>query len=326
VNKALRTVDSIKSLVLENEVRARFEDMLKDRAPQFMASIINVVANSTSLQNCEAPSIMSAAFIAASFNLPIDSNLGFAAIVPYGTKAQFQIMWRGLVQLAVRSGQYKKMNTAEVYSDELKSYNPITGEIEFYPKHIDMTCRKEGKIDQIAGYYAYFELINGFSHELYMSTEQVLNHALTYSKAYQADIKYKTKKSLWSTNFPVMGKKTVLKLLIGRWGILSIDMQRALEADQKVSYPSGDEYADNPKNDSIVEDKEFEDKMRNGEAMDMVEINYYTLILEELDKAGINPKSFWEYLKISDPESLSQKDHRAILEKINVHIENYYTK
>lgn len=257
--KKVGPVAQVKSLLAENTVKKRFEDVLGKKAPQFMASIVNVVSASPQLKQCEPNSIMAASFVAASFDLPIDSNLGFAALVPYDKKfkdqngnwqkvklAQFQMMYKGFIQLAIRTGEYEKMNCSEVYEDEILSYNPITGECEFVTDFKECKQRINGEKDKVAGYYAWFRLRSGFTKELYMSKNEVNNHAKTYSQAYRYDLNDNKQSSKWTTDFDSMGKKTVIKLLLSKWGILSVEMQKAIIEDQKTFDENGNSsYGDN---------------------------------------------------------------------------------
>lgn len=234
----------VKSALNANEIRTRFNEVLGEKAPQFMASITNVVANSKYLQNCDPQSIMSAAFIAASLDLPIDPNLGRAYVVPYGSKAQFIIGYKGLVEMAIRTGKYRDMNAVEVYSDELLEYNPILGKLRFVDDFTKCKQRAEGKSENIVGYYAYYELLTGFAKGLYMTKEQVIQHAEKYSQAYQK----KRQDSPWFTNFDEMAKKTVLKRLLSKFAILSVGepMAKAITEDQKVYDGFGEgQYLDN---------------------------------------------------------------------------------
>ena len=236
----------IKSLLGGNAVKSRFDAILGKKSAQFCASLVNVVSASEKLLECDPYSIMSAAFVAATYDLPIDGNLGFSAIVPYKGKAQFQMMYKGFVQLAIRSHEYEKMNCSEVYEDELVGYNPITGECEFTTDFSRCSQRANGEINKIVGYYAWFRLLHGYTAELYMSREEVANHAKKYSKSYQYDLRKGTRSSIWSTDFEAMARKTVLKRLLNKWGILSVDVQRAISDDQKVYESSGEGgYADN---------------------------------------------------------------------------------
>lgn len=253
-------VAQVKNTLAEESVKGRFNEVLGKKAPQFMASIVNVVSASTQLKQCQPNSIIAAAFVAASFDLPIDSNLGFAALVPYDKKfqnketgewskvklAQFQMMYKGFVQLAIRTGEYEKMNCSEVYEDEMLSYNPITGECEFVENFNGCTQRNNGETDKIVGYYAWFRLRSGFTKELYMSKSEVLNHAKKYSQSFRYDLSDKKQSSRWSTDFDAMAKKTVIKLLLSKWGILSVEMQKAITDDQKTFDENGNEtYGDN---------------------------------------------------------------------------------
>lgn len=261
----------VKSIISQDAVKRKFAEVLGQKAPQFLTSITNVVSGNAQLKKCDANSIMSAALVAATYDLPIDSNLGFAAIVPYNNsklnpstgqyekhmEAQFQIMYKGFIQLAIRSGYYKKMNYAVVYDDELVSYNPITGEIEFVTDWSKCTQRDEADIVNVAGYYARFELITGYSQELYMSKKAVENHAKKYSQSYRKDLKDNKKNSKWSTDFEAMALKTVIKQLLSKWGILSVDMQRAIQDDQKTYDDDGNgSYGDN-KPDAIEAEDAF---------------------------------------------------------------------
>lgn len=142
------------------------------------------------------------------------------------------------------------MNCAEVYQDEIVSYNPITGEVVFVEDFSKTKMREEEKLEDLAGFYAWFKLSHGFYHGLYMTKKQVENHAKRYSKAYQYDLAKNRNTSRWSQDFVAMGKKTVIKLLLSRWGILSVDMQTAMREDQKVYDADGaGAYADNPQSD-----------------------------------------------------------------------------
>lgn len=276
----LAVVDQVKSAISSDKVKKKFAEVLGKKAPQFLASVTNTVIGSTQLQKCDATSIMGAAFVAATYDLPIDSNLGFAAIVPYNNskwnpqtrqydkhmEAQFQIMYKGFIQLAIRSGYYKRMNYAVVYEDELKSYNPITGEIEFVEDFSQCTLRAQGVEETVAGYYARFELTTGYVQELFMSRQAVDNHARKYSQAYRYDIKEGKKSSKWSTDFQSMALKTVIKLLLSKWGILSVDMQRAIQDDQKVYDEDGNgDYSDNQP-DLIEAKNVFDEPQPDGSA------------------------------------------------------------
>lgn len=246
----------VKKLMKTDDVKSRFSMALGGKAPQFMISIINAVANNGRLKHCNPNSIMGAAMVAASIDLPVDSNLGFSALVPYNDICQFQMMYKGYIQLAIRTGAYEKMNCAEVYADELEMYNPITGECIFTENFSSCKDRKSKDFNKVIGYYAWFRLKSGFVKELYMSKAEITEHAKKYSSAYRKDLYEKTKTSQWSINFDTMAKKTVLKLLLSRWGVLSVSMQRAIEADQKTFDANGNgSYGDNQPDNFTLENE-----------------------------------------------------------------------
>lgn len=224
----MSTLPQIKNLLSSDAVKHRFTEILGNKSIGFISSVLNVVSNNKLLQEAEPSSIMMSAAIAATLDLPINPSLGFAAIVPYREKgvavAQFQIMWRGLVQLAQRSGQYKTIHTTEVYEGEIKFYNKFTGEIDF-----DGSKKSS---DKVVGYVAYFRLITGFEKYYYMTSEEAMAHAKKYSKSFQKG------NGKWVDDFDAMAKKTVLKLLLSKYGIMSVDMQNAVRFDQ--SHIKGD--------------------------------------------------------------------------------------
>ncbi len=258
-----RVEDTFAGLIGKADIKKRFEEILGARAPGFMSSILSVVNGNSMLREAEPQSILAAAAIAASLDLPIDPNLGFAAIVPYrdkksGTvKAQFQMQYKGFVQLGMRTGQYRLMNVAEVYEGEIKRVDRITGEIEF-----DYDARKS---DKVIGYAAFFRLLNGFEHTEYMSVDEIHAHAARYSKSYNDPY------GPWRTNTPAMERKTVLKRLISRWGIMSVQMQTAVLADQAVitETPEGQqfEYIDSTSTPSDAGDESpfLPDPINDGE-------------------------------------------------------------
>lgn len=227
---ALKPVDRIKSLAKSENIKARFEEMLGKRAPAFISSVISAVTNNQQLAECEPMSVFSSAAVAASMDLPINQSLGFAHIVPYKGVAQFQIGWKGFVQLAMRTGQYKTINAAVIYEGQIKDENPFTGEMEF---------QKERSSEKIIGYLLYFKLLNGFEKYFYMTREEIESHAQRYSSAYKYDLREKKRSSQWSSDFDAMGLKTVVKMGLSKYGVLSIEMQKAIEVDQAELTPEG---------------------------------------------------------------------------------------
>ena len=231
---------TLQQLLSSTGIKRRFEELLDKSAPSFISSILAIVKNNSKLQACAPNSILSAAGIAAALKLPINPSLGFAYIVPYKNQATFQLGWKGFVQLAMRSGQYKILNSSAVREGQIKEIDFITGEI----------IRGEKISDEIVGYVAYMELLNGFKKSLYMTVEELRAHAEKYSQSYAYDVRSGRKSSIWSTNFDSMAKKTVLKKLLSNFGIISIDHQSlaiatALRADQAVILEESLRYIDN---------------------------------------------------------------------------------
>jgi len=211
----------VESLLKDDTMKRRFEEVLGKRAPSFISSVISATKANKMLAECEPMSVISSAMIAATLDLPIVASLGFAHIVPYREKgtpiAQFQIGWKGLVQLAMRSGQYKTLNAAKVYEGQLKTWNSFTGEMEF---------QEERKSDKVVGYVLYFRLINGFEKYVYWTSERCEAHGKRYSKSYAKGY------GPWKDDFDAMALKTVVKDGLSKYGILSVEMQRAIVTDQ----------------------------------------------------------------------------------------------
>ena len=212
------------------------------RASKFIAAISSAVATNASLQQCDAGSILSGALLGEALNLSPSPQLGQYYLVPFKDKAQFQLGYKGYIQLAIRSGQYKDIDVIEVREGEYKGRNKITGKHQF--EFIEDEVERENK--EIIGYMAYFEYLNGFYKNLYWSKEKMQKHALEYSQAYASDVKKNTNYSFWSKDFNGMAFKTMLRQLISKWGIMSIDMQEALIKDMSVVKEDGTyDYIDN---------------------------------------------------------------------------------
>jgi len=233
--------NDIKALVATDYVKARIESVLGKRGPQFASSLISAVQSSAQLQKADPKSILASAMTAATLDLPINPNLGFAHIVPYAGKAQFQMGYKGFVQLALRTGQYKHLNAVVVREGELIKQDKLRGEATF-----DFDAATS---DVVTGYAAYMMLVSGYEHTIYRTKADVATHAEKFSAAYRAQ----KKDSPWFTNFDAMALKTVVKELLTKWGMLSVEMhalQTALVEDQgmRASMDAPIEYADNPTN------------------------------------------------------------------------------
>lgn len=219
-------------------------DVLKDRKGSFVTSLVSVVTNNQQLQACDPQTIMYAALKATALDMPFDPNLGFAYVIPYKNKgkdeAQFQMGYKGFVQLAQRSGQFSCINADVVHEGELTGFNKLTGEIELNGTKTS---------DKVIGYFAHFALLNGFRKTLYMTTEEIRNHAQRFSQTAKKGF------GLWSQkdSFDAMAKKTVLKMLLSKYAPLSVEMQSAIKADQTVIRGDKDsdmEYVDNQEDTS----------------------------------------------------------------------------
>ncbi|MHB8600892.1 MAG: recombinase RecT [Ktedonobacteraceae bacterium] len=227
---------TIRQYIVAPEVQKRIKEMLDERASEFTTSVISIAGNDAKLAKCEPRSLFNACLTAASMRLPISKELAMAHIIPYENKkqgvieAQIQLGWRAYVQLAQRSGEYKTIAAAAIYNGQLVSSDPLRGNVYDFSEAAK-------KSDDIVGYAALFVLRNGFEKDLFMSMDELEAHALRYSKAYQWDKNPKNQygeSSPWSTNFDAMSKKTVIKLLIKNFGPMSIDMQKAVQADQAI--------------------------------------------------------------------------------------------
>lgn len=233
------------SFVRNETTQKRINQLLGSRAPQLTTSLITAINSNDKLAKCKPESVLNAALTAASMDLPINPNLGFAYIVPYGDEAQFQMGWKGFVQLAQRSGFYKTINVTDIREGELKDRHRLSGEIEF--EFIANDDHRD-KLP-IVGYVSYFRLMNGFEKTLYMTAEEVEAHAVEYSKSYAYDKKKNYTSSNWSTNFEAMARKTVLKLLISKYGPMNTQLQEAVTKDQAVIDDNEIVYVDNDKNE-----------------------------------------------------------------------------
>lgn len=218
--------------------------------PRFISSIVSAVNANSQLQQCTNQSILSGALLGESLNLSPSPQLGQYYLVPFndrekGKVAQFQLGYKGYIQLAIRSGQYKKLNVLAIKEGELIRFDPLNEEIEV--KLIeDEEAREEA---ETIGYYAMFEYTNGFRKAIYWSKKKMEAHAMKYSMGYRAKKGY----TFWEKDFDGMAYKTMLRQLISKWGIMSIDMQTAIDADMAVINEDGTKnYVDN-EDENIIE-------------------------------------------------------------------------
>lgn len=263
------------------DMQSYLTTVLGSRKEQFVNNLLAVVGNDTKLQGCKPTTLIYAAIKATALELPLDQNLGFAYIIPYNNKkkvkevqyienpqggepikktvdvtvtekeAQFQIGYRGFIQLAQRSGLFSHINADKVYDGELLGVDKRSGE---------PNLNGTKKSDVVIGYFAYFRLLNGFEKTLYMTVDELRTHATRYSQTFSSGVEYIRSASRWSTDFEAMAKKTVIKLLLSKYAPLSVDIQgvrnisEALRADQGVMDENGNpEYVDAPDETTVNE-------------------------------------------------------------------------
>lgn len=220
-----------------NNIGQAIGDMNKQR---FVTSIISAVNTTPALQECSNASILAGALLGETLKLSPSPQLGHFYLVPYDNKtgkvAQFQLGYKGYIQLAIRSGQYKKLTVLAIKQGELEYFDPLNEEIKINLNMNDWEAREK---TETIGYYAMFELVNGFRKAIYWSKGQMENHALKYSAGYKNDKKKGTSWTFWSKDFDGMAYKTMLRQLISKWGIMSIEMQTAFESDMTFTDDSG---------------------------------------------------------------------------------------
>lgn len=228
------------------------EDNLSEKRGEFVSNLLALCEADSNLQECDPKTLMMCAMNATSLNLPLNKNLGYAYIIPYKGVPQFQIGYKGLIQLAIRTGAYETINACEVREGEV-ARNKITGAIKF---------NGEKPENKVIGYLAYLKLNTGFTASLYMSEDQIEKHALKYSKSYGYDVKNKKQSSKWSDPEarPKMALKTVLKGLLGTYGVMTTDMITAMQTDNENE--SDSDLNRNISDAEIVDQKEEPKKVK----------------------------------------------------------------
>lgn len=217
-NKSLviEKINKLQVAMTEDYVQAQLKTALSDNSGAFAASLIDLFTTDKNLQECDPKMVIMQAMKAAVLKLPINKSLGFGYIIAYKGVPEFQIGYKGLLQLALRTGQYRIINADVVYEGEYRTKNKLTGEFDL---------SGEAKSDAVIGYFAHIEMINGFSKTLYMSKEKVNAHAAKYSKSFNYS------SSPWKTEFDAMAIKTVLKNLISHYGQLSVEVANVLDKE-----------------------------------------------------------------------------------------------
>lgn len=217
----------LNGLLNNGAIQQTLKSTLSNNSGAFAASVMNLFNNDKLLQQCEPKLVLAEALKAAALKLPIEKQLGFAYIIQFKDhgvpKPQFQLGYKGYIQLAMRTGQYRYINAGKVYEGELKSVDKLTGAVDLSGERVS---------DNVIGYFAYIETLNGFNKTYYWDKKQVQDHAKRYSKSYQKG------SAIWRDNFDEMAIKTVLRNLLSHYGIMSIEMSQALTDEVIPAEPS----------------------------------------------------------------------------------------
>lgn len=273
-NEVIKTENNLTKYLNSNAIQRYLTDVIGNNKDKFITNLISVCNQNKDLQKCTSLSLMSGALAATTLNLNLNSSFGYAYLVPFKNnkltrekgydvfEAQFQIGYKGFIQLALRTGEYRKINAIPIYKSQFKSWDALTEDLEL--NNLD-----DFKDDEVVGYVAYFRLNNGFEKTIYWSLGKMQKHADTYSQAFKIEISEKIKKgeiadkdmwrysSYWYKDFDGMALKTMLRQLLSKWGILSEELQKALEDDQTIINGNDKVYNDNllpddePKQQSI---------------------------------------------------------------------------
>lgn len=223
-----------KALMNTPAMKKKFTDILHEKSDSFMGSLMTLVGGDNYLSQAEPMTIIASALKAATMDLPIDKNLGYAYIVPFNRKekigkdwithneAQFILGYKGYIQLAQRSGQYKALNALAIYNGQLINWNPLTEEFTF-----DYKAKVS---DEVIGYVGFFELLNGFKKTVYWTKQEIESHRIKNAKGYDKE----KLSGAWVDNYDSMAIKTVLRNMLSKWGLLSVEMQSAITSDEKV--------------------------------------------------------------------------------------------
>ncbi len=215
-NEITARKDAFIAAMNDNVIKAQLKRSLNEGSGAFMSSMIDLFEGDKSLQTCDPIKVVAECVKAAALGLPIVKSLGFAYVVPYKNVPTFIIGYKGLIQLAQRTGQYKTINADVVYEGELKGFDKLSGSV-------DLSCERTS--DKVIGYFAYFKTVYGFEKILYMSKEDVLAWAKKYSKSFSSSY------SPWQTEFDKMALKTVLSRLLRTYGIMTTELQEAYRCD-----------------------------------------------------------------------------------------------
>lgn len=251
-------VNEFKAVLNDQQIRAQIKNSLKENAGAFMSSMLDLYSGDTYLQTCDPKEVAMECLKAASLNLPIVKSLGFAYVVPYKNKPTFIIGYKGLIQLAQRTGQYKTINAGVVYDGELVGHDKLSGTIDLSGEKVS---------DDVIGYFAYIKLVSGFEKTLYMTKEEVNGWRARYSKT-------KSESTPWGTEYDKMAMKTCLRRLISTYGAMSTQMQEALSIDgekQSASEKIKHDMAENA-NKTVIDVNASVIDAQTGEVQEVIDI------------------------------------------------------
>ena len=270
---------AMKDFFQREDVVQKFQELLGKRASSYLTSVLSVVSQSELLAKADPKTVYMAALTSATLDLPINQNLGFAYIVPYKGQAQFQMGYKGFIQLALRSGQFLTISATPVYEGQLVEENPLTGYV---------FDRKAKKSEVVIGYASYFKLLNWFEKTFYMTKAEIERHANLYSAQFK-----KSQSGLWKDKFDEMATKTVIKLLLSKFAPLSVEMQKAVIADQGVLQDENFDQVDYPDNDQwVIAEADLEGKIIDMTATNEVNKNTATDKQPEAEKTDTKQELF----------------------------------
>lgn len=293
MNNQVSTKKNITGYLNSSTISEYLNDVIGDKKDKFITNLVSVTNQNKDLQKCNNATLMSGALAATTLNLNLNSAFGYAYLVPFKNnklsrekghdvyEAQFQIGYKGFIQLALRTGEYQKINAIPIYKSQFQSWNVLTEEIK-------LNSLDDFSNDEVVGYVAYFKLTNGFEKTIYWSLNKMEKHADTYSKAFNLKVSKDIKagkiaqkdmwrySSFWYKDFDGMALKTMLRQMLSKWGILSEELQRGLEEDQSVIKGDNKVYIDN-------EEEEEEQSFQGLNSLGNIEENQNNTIDIEIE-------------------------------------------
>lgn len=322
VNQQQQQKAGITKYLSSDAMQGYLSSVIGSNKDKFVTNLVSAVNQNKALQDCTNQSLVSGALVATTLNLSLNSSFGYAYLVPYKNKkletveAQFQIGYKGYIQLALRTGEYQRLNSVPIYKSQFVSWNALTEDLKL--REFD-----DFGDDEIIGYVAYFRLNNGFEKTMFWSHEKMMNHADKYSQAFSASAYYKLQRneipekdlwkysSYWYKDFDGMALKTMLRQLLSKYGIMSEEMQKAYEYDQSVVADNSPSYIDNevaqPTNDLNVLSQQQKPESTDAEVVETPKDKLFYFF----ESRGIKSNEMVEFLKwakvyTDDEESINK--------------------